>query len=184
MSANIQSPGSPSSSKGSKSSSELDDLYFTLSNDNNSLLKYADFNTLTNNDNIGTNYFADINPSAVLGLDDVDEIDTNNMAIYNGGPVKKSRGKDLFETATTAGLLTKGKQQQPPKAVYVPQKASQGKSLLKGEGKVLPEINIQVADNSASEDVLAQAVDAANISPNSLAGQSMISNYDENSRVN
>lgn len=155
------------------------------------MLKYAyGFNPFTNNDNIGTNYFADLTPSQVdLGLDDIDEIDTNNMAIYSGEPVKKNgtsgRGKELFETSS--GFL-KGKQQQqqqqPARTVIVPQKASQGKSLIKNESKDLPEINIDVANDNAGDDVLAQAVDAANISPvNSLAGQSMISNYDENSRV-
>lgn len=187
MSANIQSPGSPSGSQGSRSSSGLEDLYISLSSDSNLMMKYADINSLTNQQNIDTNCFTDIDSNLDLGIENIDEIDTNNMEVYSGGPVKKSRGKEIFGTSSNSAELLKrtdGKQQQA-KAVVVPPKASQGKSLIKTEGKPLPEINIDVASDNAStgDDVLAQAIGAADISPNSMAGQSMISNYDENSRV-
>lgn len=189
MSANIQSPGSPSSCKGSKSSSGLDDLYFSLSNDNHLMMKYAGFNNFSNNNNVGANYFADVDPNVEMGLEDIDEIDTNNMAIYSGESGKKARGKELFATSSNGSdLLKRQEGKQQAQAVVVPQKTTQGKSLIKneGKGKVLPEINIEVnSDNAASDDndVLAQAIDAANISPNSMAGQSVISNFDETSRV-
>lgn len=180
----IESPGSSKSSKGSKSSSGLDDLYFSLSNDHN-LMKYAEiFDPLTNNDNIGTNYFTDVDPNVGLDIDDIDEIDTNNMAIYDSGtPAKRPRGKELF-TATPANggdLLKRQDGKQQSKTIFAPQKTQQGKSLIKNDEKALPQISIDVPNEH--EDVLAQAVDAANISPNSFTGQSLISNFDEDSRV-
>lgn len=190
MSTNIQSPGSQSSSKGSKSSSGLeDDLYFDATNHYKNVMKKFDdaINPITNLENIGTNYFADTNGPDDLELDDIDEIDTNNMAIYSGAPLKKDRkyfGGSSSSSSSASNLVMKkdGKQNKP---IVVPQT---GKSLLNKNnigGKSLPEIKIDILNEEAvsGEDVLAQAVDAAEISPNSLTGQSVVSNYDENSRV-
>lgn len=187
MSANIESPGSQTSSKGSKSSFGLEENYFSPQIENHTMMTNIDAgsNPFTNLANIDTNYFTDFYAPDDLDLDEIDEIDTKNMAIYSSAGASSKKDRFFEESSTSAAELLESletKQSKPS--------ASQpkGKSLLmKSGGKTLPEINIDILkeDESANvaEDVLAQAVDAANISPNSLSAQSIISNYDENSRV-
>jgi hypothetical protein len=170
------------SSKGSKSG--LDDFCFIASPDENNSMKFDD-DLLTNESNIGTDYFADATASDDLDMDDIDEIDTNNMAVYSG---PSSHKKDRSKHGSTSNASQVVKSEAKEKPSVVPQK---GKSLLvKSAGKTLPEIQITVPmmdDNSTTDadgsDVLAQAISSADISPNSLNGQSVVSNYDETSRV-
>lgn len=195
MSANIESPGSQASSKGS---SGLEDNYFSHQIENHIMMNIdAGINPFTNHDNIDDTYFTDFYAEDALDLDDVDEIDTKNMAIYSGAddddddnkPLKKDRKKYYLEdsSASTAQELIKSLDTKQSNTSSAQQK---GKSLLmKSKGKTLPEIKIDIVNENDSanvgdgNDVLAQAVDAANISPNSCTRQSIISNYDENSRV-
>jgi hypothetical protein len=185
LSGNIQSPGSQGSSKGSKSSSSgLDDLYFITSPNDD--MKFDD-DPFTNESNLGTDYFPDDMAADELDMDDIDEIDTNNMAVYSDSSSslnKKDRSKYFEESTSNAPAVVKSTE---GKSAVLPQK---GKSLLvKSAGKTLPEIQISVPimdDNTMrteGSDVLAQAISSADISPNSLNGQSVISNYDETSRV-
>lgn len=143
---------------------------------------------------IGNNYFADLNPTEDLDLDDIDEIDTNNMAIYSGSPIKKDQ-KYLEGSSSGSIEVLKGKKQ--PKAVTNTSQKN-GRTTKSGKnshslltkisaGKSLPEIKINVLNEDENtgdgNDVLSQAINAADISPNSLTNNSNISNYDENSLV-
>lgn len=105
----VHSPGSQSS----KGSSSLDDYTPpTLMPD-----------VLTNyiNNNYGNNYLvADqdgtSNAADALDLDDIDEIDTNNMAIYSGAPIKRSQKPDLKKEPVEIDTVPLPEKVQVPKS--------------------------------------------------------------------
>lgn len=82
---------------------------------------------LTNyiNNNYGNNYVADqdgtSNAADALGLDDIDEIDTNNMAIYSGAPIKSPQKPDSKqEPVEIESVPLPEKVQMPKSSLLVP----------------------------------------------------------------
>jgi hypothetical protein len=167
---NVQSPGSHSS----KGSSSLDQDYMPSTTMPEILTNYI-------NNNYGNNYYVadgENNSSGSndeLGLDDIDEIDTNNMEIYNGAPIKKDRAGDLKQE-TDESETVKFLQAQPTTA---------GKSLLIPSKSIsnstTEEIDADLMMNALSD----QAGTSSSIqTPNmdQLVAQNTM--YDETSQVN
>lgn len=117
--SNVKSPGSQSS----KGSSSRDQDFIPPTKIPASLKNF-----ITNN--YGNNYYvADLDAAStgagsvegLCGLDDVDEIDTNNMAIYSGDANRKDRATMMNQESLSADSRAKELPTQMP---------STGKSLL------------------------------------------------------
>jgi hypothetical protein len=125
--SNVQSPGS-TTSKGGKISGFNDYYLPTTLN----LSNFLNFDT----NNYGNHYVADENATSSsndFDFNDIDEIDTNNMEIYNGKNATKDRtGADIFGKDSDSNFLQHPMKQEPKEAVFVTKKIPE-KSLLNNQ---------------------------------------------------
>lgn len=136
--ANVQSPGSQS--PGSQSPESQSSI----------LTNYI-------NNNYGNNYHvADQDGTSnadALDLDDIDEIDTNNMAIYSGAPIKRSQKPDLkHEPVEIASVPSPEKVQMPKSSLLVPPSNSGRKSQQEIDADLM--LNV-LGDQATRDDIFA-----------------------------
>lgn len=131
----MKSPGSQSS-KASKGSSSLEQDFLQSSMTPEDLTNFITNNYANNN-----YYVPDLEESGCsadsLGLEEVDEIDTNNMEIYSGVPIKK-------------GILTGAALKQEPvdDFVPIPQELPKVPQTAAGKSLLIPSKNV----NSCTQD--------------------------------
>lgn len=125
-----------------------------------------------------------------MGLDDIDEIDTNNMAIYSGPAKKKLRSSRFFpenedgsnfvkQEPTQADSVNISKLQTPGKSLLIPSSNNAGE---KSQNNNNPNIMIKILNDEVTNDATdvgtSQNVASASVDP--LVAPI---NYDETSQV-
>lgn len=170
--SSVQSPGSASQS--SKGSSCFEQDFIPAPK-----IPAALNNIIANN--YGNNYYvADIDGASNgagsvegLGLDDIDEIDTNNMAIYSGKTFKKDR------TSGAAGV-----KKEPVVADSTDAMPSSGKSLLiPTAAETQQEIDADLMMNVLEDQVASSSGNTQDLNTNSLAISNNMLTFDETSQV-
>lgn len=194
--AHVHSPGSQSS----KGSSSLDQDYINPPSETSDVFANFFTNNYANNyyvaDQDGSNSAESVDN---LGLDEIDEIDTNNMAIYSANlPIKKERRNAGVIINSSEKSTVQKQQKQPMKKEPTPAKAvkmletpkvspSHSKSLLLPKRpESVQELNAEDADlmlNILGDQSTDNNNSAADNNQNSDATTTQNVVYDETSQV-